>query len=42
MGFSYTVIWHLVFLPNTNRYMVSKNYFDLIEVICFHAVICFK
>ena len=31
--------WFQVFLLNRNNYMISNNYFYLIDEICFHTVI---
>ena len=38
----YTTVWFQVFLYNTNKYMVSSNYFYLIIVFCLHTVKWFQ
>ena len=40
--FLHTAIAYKVFLSNTNIYIVSRNYFYLIIVICLHTVIWFQ
>ena len=38
----HTVIWYQVFLSNTNDYIVSRNYFYLVIIICLYTVIWFQ